>query len=256
MYTRVLCILCGACVEACGSRALSLTEQGLEIDRERCTRCGDCADVCYAEALEIDSFSITAEAVVDEVERDQVFYKVSGNGGVTLCGGEPFAQPAFALEVLRLCKVRGIHTAIETCGNYPFGALEQAIPYLDFIYFDLKHMHAEKQKRYTGADNELVLENLQRLQAYDVDICVRVPIIPTLNDSLENLEATASFVEKLPRVISVELLPYHRLGVNKYRKMGLEYPLHDLPTPQNDDMQKLVALFDAHGIDCEVQGRA
>jgi pyruvate formate lyase activating enzyme len=227
----------------------------LEIDRERCSVCGDCADLCYAEALEVDSFRMTAEAVIDKAERDKVFYQVSAEGGVTLCGGEPLAQPEFALEVLRLCKTKGFHTAIETCGNYPFGALERALPYLDLVYFDLKHMQAEEHKRYTGADNELVRENLRKLQAFDVEVCVRVPVIPTLNDSPENMEATALFVKELPKVRSVELLPYHRLGVSKYEKMGLEYPLRDLPTPQPEGMRKLVAIFEAHGICCEVQGR-
>lgn len=253
MHAPVLCIRCGACVETCGAQALSMAEHGLEVDRGKCTVCGDCAEVCHAEALEISSIRMTAEAVVAEVERDRVFYEVSDNGGITLCGGEPLAQPAFALELLRLCKERGIHTAIETCGNYDFRALEQAIPYLDFMFFDLKHMDAEAQGEYTGADHELVLANLRKLQAFDVDICVRVPVIPTLNDSVENMEAVASFVKDLPRVVAVELLPYHRLGVNKYEKLGLEYPLDDLPTPRQEDMQRLAAVFDPHGINCVVQ---
>lgn len=253
MYTRILCIQCGSCVETCENSALSITEQGVEIDREKCTLCGDCVSGCYAEALEINSFRVTAETIVDDVERDKSFYEASGNGGITLCGGEPLAQPAFAQELLRLCKERGIHTAIETCGYYPFEALEQAIPYLDFIYFDIKHMDAEAHKKYTGADNGLILANLKKLQAYDVELCVRVPVIPALNGSSENLEATASFVRRLPRVKSVELLPYHRLGASKYKKLGLEYPLGDVSPPGSEEMQKLKAIFDKYGIDCVVQ---
>ena len=230
-----------------------MTEQGLEIDREKCTLRGNCVNVCYAEALEMNRFRMTAEAIVGEVERDKIFYEVSGHGGITLCGGEPLAQPAFALELLRLCKARGIHTALETCGYYRFGALEQAIPYLDFIFFDIKHMNAEAHKKYTGVDNELILVNLKKLQAYDVDICVRVPVIPTLNDSIENMAAIASFVKELPRVKSVELLPYHRLGVNKYKKLGLEYRLDNLPAPEKEEMRKLKAIFDKYGLNCIVQ---
>jgi pyruvate formate lyase activating enzyme len=230
-----------------------MTEQGLEQDRDRCTLCGDCVDVCYAEALEINSFSMTAEAILDEVERDRVFYEVSGHGGITLCGGEPLAQPAFALEVLRLCKERGIHTAIETCGHYPFKAIERALPYLDFIYYDLKHMAAGAHRKCTGADNELILGNLRKLQAHDVELCVRVPVVPTLNDSVENMEAVASFVRDLPRVESVELLPYHRLGVNKYQKLGLEYPIDDILPPGQEAMQELQAVFERLGIQCTVQ---
>lgn len=253
MYTRILCIHCGSCVETCGNNVLSMTEQGLEIDRDKCSLCGDCVDVCHAEALEINSYRMTAGAIVGEVERDKIFYELSGNGGITLTGGEPLAQPAFALELLRLCRERGIHTAIETCGYCRFEALEQAIPYLDFIYFDIKHMNADAHKTYTGANNELILANLTKLQSYDVDIWVRVPVIPTLNDSIENLEAIASLVKELPRVKSVELLPYHRLGVNKYKKLGLKYPLDDIPSPEEEEMRKLEAIFDRYGINCMVQ---
>lgn len=253
VYTPTLCIHCGSCVEACGNKALSMTEHGLEIDRETCTLCGDCVTLCYAEALEINSFTMTAEAVVDEVERDKIFYKVSGNGGITLCGGEPLAQPAFALELLRLCKERGIHTAIETCGHYPFEALEQAIPTLDSIYYDIKHMSAEAHKEYTGASNELILANLKRLQSYDVELIVRVPVIPTLNDSIDHMEAIAWFVKELPGVKSVELLPYHRLGVNKYKKLGLEYALDDIPSPEKEEMRKLAAILAKYGVDCMVR---
>lgn len=253
VHTRILCIDCGSCAEACGDQALSMTQHGPALDREKCTLCGDCVDVCHAEALEINSSRMSAERIVDEVERDKVFFEVSGNGGITLCGGEPLGQPVFAVDLLRLCKERGIHTAIETCGYYRFEALEQALPYLDFIYFDLKHMNAEAHREYTGANNELILANLRELQSYEVELCVRVPVVPTLNDGKENMEAIASFVKELPRVISVELLPYHRLGVSKYGKLGLDYPLDDIPSPDEKDMQKLKALFEEHGINCIVQ---
>jgi pyruvate formate lyase activating enzyme len=253
MYNEAFCIQCGACINACADQALSMTEQGLQQHRERCTVCGNCVEVCHAEALEINGMEMTPEEVLEVVERDRVYYQVSGNGGITLCGGEPLAQPAFAVELLRLCRKRGIHTAIETCGHYPFQALEHALPYLDFIYYDLKHMSAGPHREYTGADNELVLNNLGRLQAYDVELCVRVPVIPTLNDGVENMEAIASFVRDLPRVESVELLPYHRLGVNKYQKLGLEYSIDDIPPPEQEDIDRLKAVFDRHGIRCRVQ---
>jgi pyruvate formate lyase activating enzyme len=253
MYTEVLCIQCGACISVCAHEALSMTEQGPQQHWKRCTVCGNCVEVCHAEALEINGLEMTAEEVLDVVERDRVYYQVSGNGGITLCGGEPLAQPAFAVELLRLCRERGIHTAIETCGHYPFQALERALPYLDFIYYDLKHMSAGVHREYTGADNELVLSNLSKLQAYDVELCVRVPVIPTLNDGLENMEAIASFVGDLARVRTVELLPYHRLGVNKYQKLGLAYPVDDIPPPEQQAMQELQAIFESHGISCRIQ---
>jgi pyruvate formate lyase activating enzyme len=250
VYTPSLCIHCSSCLAACAAHALSWGGQHLEIARDACTLCGACVEGCYAEALEINSYRLSAQAVVDEVERDRIFYQVSGNGGVTLSGGEPLAQPTFALEILRLCKAKGLHTAIETCGHYPFGVLEQALPYLDLVFFDLKQMDAEAHRRCTGAGNELILANLEKLQAYDVEIRVRVPVIPTLTDSIENMEAIASHIQRLPQVSSVELLPYHRLGVNKYEKLGLEYAIEAVPTPDAQHMHKLAEIFVKHGIDC------
>jgi pyruvate formate lyase activating enzyme len=111
-------------------------------------------------------------------------------------------------------------------------------------------MDAGAQRRCTGVGNELILANLRRLQAYEVPICVRVPVIPTLNDSLENMEAIASFVKGLPRVIAVELLPYHRLGVNKYPKLGLDYPIAEIRVPEKEEMHRLRAVFERRGVPC------
>ena len=253
VYTPGLCIRCSACLVACAAQAVSMTGQdGPEFDCERCTLCGDCVAGCYAGALEINSMRMSAQAIVDEVERDRIFYQASDNGGVTLSGGEPLAQPLLAREVLRLCSERGIHTAIETCGYYRFSVLEQALPYLDLIHYDLKQIDAGLHRRYTGAGNELILANLERLQAYDVEIRVRVPVVPTLTDSIENLEAIAGLVRDMPRVKSVELLPYHRLGVNKYEKLGLDYPIDDIPAPERHDMRQLAAIFDKHSINCAI----
>jgi pyruvate formate lyase activating enzyme len=115
-------------------------------------------------------------------------------------------------------------------------------------------MDAEAHERCTGASNELVLANLKRLQQFDVEVCLRVPVIPALNDSRENLEAIARLVKELPIVKAVELLPYHRLGVNKYRKLGLEYPMDDRPSPGIEEMLELKEILDRQGIPCTVQG--
>jgi len=253
MYSEALCIACRTCVQTCQQGALSLNARGLKIDRDRCGLCGECTRVCYAEALELSSYEITVDEILEQVERDRVFYEISG-GGITLCGGEPLAQPPFAAELLRASKERGLDTAVETCGHYDFAALEGALPYIDFIYYDIKHMDAKAHERLTGVSNRRILENLHRLASYDVPICVRVPVVPTLNDSVENIEAIALFVQDLKQVKSAELLPYHKLGTAKYGKLGLAYPIEEVPTPEDASILELMAIFAGHGVNCSSEG--
>lgn len=253
MYSVKLCIGCGYCIEACKSNVLTMGEQGLIIDRNKCLVCGDCEKACYAEALELTVKEASVEEILEEVQKDDLFFEVSGGGGMTLCGGESLAQPDFAKALLSEAKQRGINTTIETCGCCDFSSWEKVIPYLDFIYYDIKHMDAEQHKKITGQRNELILNNLKKLQEYDINICVRIPVIPGLNDDECNIEATAAFVKGLKKVKWVELLPYHQLGVNKYEKLGRQYSLKDIATPDRSKMRNLVAIFEKHGVKCCIQ---
>ncbi len=251
IYSEQFCIGCEYCLSACNKKALSLTEDGIIIDRKLCDVCGDCVSECYSEALEINCRYISATEVADEVEWDKKFFDIA-EGGLTLSGGEPLAQPDFAKEILKICKARGINTAIETCGCYKFESISKVIRYLDFIYFDLKHSDPVKHKEFTGVDNKIILSNLMKLQKYDVDICIRMPIIPTINDDDKTIESFALLIKEMPKVKGVELLPYHRLGINKYQKLDLKYKLDHIKEPDSSRMLKLKTIFERKGIKCKV----
>jgi pyruvate formate lyase activating enzyme len=189
---------------------------------------------------------MSAEEVFREIEKDAVFYEVSG-GGVTLSGGEPLASPVFASDLLSLCKDAGFHTAVETCGHVPWGTLEGVLPFLDMVLFDVKHMDPHQHEKGTGVSNECILDNLDRLGQTGVEVVIRVPIIPGFNDSVENVRQTAALASRHANVRRIDLLPYHRLGRPKYEKLGVAYPLQDLVPPgreQVEQLRQIVASFD------------
>lgn len=164
---------------------------------------------------------VTVAEVVVEVCRDMPFFARSG-GGVTLGGGEPLAQADLALGILKECRGRGIHTAIETCGHVPWPAIEGVLPWTDLFLFDLKHLDALKHRSHTGGDVNRILSNLRQLAASGARVIVRVPVVPDFNDTPEDIRAIANRVAALG-IRELHLLPYHRLGQDKYRLLGRPY---------------------------------
>lgn len=225
------CILCGDCVRACEQDGHAI-ETGIHVyARERCIICGRCADGCVAGALQLTGKLVTEGEVMAEVLRDKPFYASSG-GGVTLSGGEPLLQPGFAHAILRRCKAEGIHTAIETAANCRWRDLAALLPVTDLVMMDIKHMDAAKHHAATGVSNQRILANARRLAASSVALMVRTPVIPTVNDTDEDIAAIAAFVAELQALraassaaappISYELLPFHRLAGDKFRSLGLD----------------------------------
>jgi len=165
-------------------------------------------------------------------------------------------QPKFSLEILKACKERGIHTALETCGYVEWHILDEMLKYLDLVYFDIKHVLSEEHESLTGKGNELILENCRKIVANypDVELIIRIPVVPGCNDSDENIVNTAEFVHELEKVVRLELLPYHKFGVHMYGVLLRAYPLRDVEPPSEDHMHDLEKLAKSSGIQVQIGG--
>jgi pyruvate formate lyase activating enzyme len=242
------CIGCGACLETCEHGAISQDEGHIVTDRERCTACGACVQVCYAEARALVGREVTVAEVLDAIERDTAFYDQSG-GGVTISGGEPLAQPDFLRELLRACQARGLHTTLDTCGCAPWEALDSVRQYVDLFLYDLKLMDDERHRAFTGVSNRPILENLRRLSREGHRIVLRVPVIPGINDDEENLRAMRTFAADLPHLERVDLLPYHRIGRDKYQRLGKPCPMPETEPPSEARMAEIAQILGSFGVE-------
>jgi len=193
---------------------------------------------------------MSIDEVIKEISKDEVFYRVS-NGGITLSGGEPLMQPHFTFQLLKECKKRGIHTAVETSGYAKWNVLKNIAEYTDIFLYDVKVMDPKKHKEYTGVSNSLILENLEKLSKLGKEIIIRVPVIPGYNDSEENMEKLCSFIKRL-HLSEIDLLPYNRLAESKYERLGLPYKLKGLRCPSRHELNKLKAIADKYGIRCRI----
>lgn len=217
--------VCGRCVAACtagsGMGGLTLTEDGLiRYDRAACTDCGDCVRRCPTGAQSYYGEEYSVAEIMKRVEEDDVFYTRSG-GGLTLSGGEPLAQPDFTLALLREAKKARLHTTIESCGQYPTEALDQACRLLSSLIFDVKSLDPVRHREYTGHGNEQILKNLNHVFTHfpDLPVLVRTPVIPGFNDSEEEIMGIRGMLPDRPNV-RYEVLTYHRLGMPKYGYIG------------------------------------
>jgi pyruvate formate lyase activating enzyme len=249
------CVGCGACVDACPLGLARPASDGGGLDRTGgvCDACGACVEACPAGAREIAGREIGVEELVRDLARDRPFFDASG-GGVTFSGGEPLRQPAFLLEALRACREARLHTAVDTCGLVEPDVLLEAARLADLFLFDLKACDSERHRMGTGASNGRVLENLVALAATHDEIWLRVPLVPGFNDEAGELDAMARLAAGLPSVRRVSVLPYHRLGVEKRRRLGVPSLVPEPAPPDVEAVRAAVALFEARGLDAHVGG--
>jgi len=232
------CIGCGACLETCPREAHQVVDSEHVLLRDRCEACGRCAEACYAEALVMAGREAAASEVMEQVLRDKPFYDNSG-GGMTLSGGEPLFQIEFSLELLRLARAQGLHTAVETNAAWPWERVARILPSTDLVMMDIKALDAEKHREATGIANELILENARRLSREARALLVRTPVIPGFNDTEEDIGAIAGFIAGFPNLQAYELLPYHPLGEGKYKSLGMPYRAAGLKSPGKDQVEDL-----------------
>lgn len=197
---------------------------------------------------------VTVGEVMEEIERDRVYYRRSGYGGVTLSGGECLWQPEFSEALLRTCRERGISTAIETTGYADMDIIRRLLPHIDTVLMDIKHVNSEKHKEFTTKDNSLILENAQCIAREAKRLIIRTPVIPTFNDTEEEIGAIASFASSLERVEEMHLLPYHRIGSDKYAGLGRNYGMADISPPSKEKMAALYEVVTKYGLKCQIGG--
>ena len=248
MDVKTNCIGCGYCASACPQGAVD--PDTFDIDRDRCIACGDCTKRCYANAKKIVGKEYTIHDLMEVVSKDRVFYQNSG-GGVTVGGGEPLMQAAFVAEFLGECQRLNIHTAIESCGYCGWNTAEQVFARTDQIFYDLKTFDTEKHKEMTGVGNELILENAVKVARLGKETIFRVPLIKGINDGKQNMEETAAFVKERMREnpnVSLEILPYHSYGRDKYRWLNREYALEEEGFLSEEEVKEKKMFFRDRGV--------
>ena len=244
-FNAELCIGCGNCDVAC-SRGVH--EPGRPTaHRQACVGCGVCAQECFANALTLAGTDVDERQVMDEILTDTAYFEQSG-GGVTFSGGECMLQIELLEAVCRLCHERGIHTAIDTAGCVPWARFERILPYASLFLYDMKARAPEAHRALTGADNRLILENLERLLDSGARVWVRVPCVPGGNEG--EMEGIAEWLRGRP-VERVELLAYHKLGGGKAKLLGMEDG-HEFRVPSDDDMKGYLAYFTERGINARI----
>lgn len=203
--------------------------------------------------IKIVGRDVSAGEVMHEVLKDSNYYRRSG-GGMTLSGGEMLLQPDFAQALLRIAKEKGINTAVESTGFAPFDKIERLLPYIDTYLLDIKHMNGAKHKEFTKQDNALILENAVKIAQHAKKCIVRVPTIPGFNDTEEEIAEIARFAHEKMRVDEINLLPYHRLGKDKYKGLGREYLMGDAEPPSDEKMERLCKTAADFGLKAKVGG--
>ncbi len=254
MYAPARCIGCGTCVEACLNRALTLTPEGIVTDTALCRMCGTCAAVCPTKAIEMSGNLMTVEQIMTEIEKERVFFEQSG-GGVTFSGGEPLLHPEFLIQLLDECGRQGIHRVVDTAGLVNTDILLEVAKRTDLFLFDLKMMESGLHRQWTGVPNGKILENLRILAESGASINIRIPLIGGVNDDEENITETARFIASLQgKKIAVNLLPYHKIAMTKYQKLGRGEEFVSLEEPTQGRQQEAMDILREHGIEVNIGG--
>lgn len=254
------CVRCGLCVEVCPQQQKRSFEPGKELIGapeplavRDCVICGACVETCPTGARAMMGREMRVDEVVREVLKDRVFYEES-KGGVTFSGGEPLVQFEFLKGLLEACRAEGLHTALDTCGFAPVEHLLALAPLVNLFLYDLKFMDDEKHKEFTGVSNGMILENLKQLNHAHECIWLRVPIIPGVNDPPAELEAMAQLAASLPSVRQVNLLPYHKTGIQKFKRLGRDYRLPGVTPASAEYMEAVAQIFQKRGLTIKVGG--
>lgn len=243
---RDRCLACQACREQCPAEAISIEPSGPVIDRNRCTLCLKCTSVCPVEAIQAAGTEITVPELTGEILKDRLVFEESG-GGVTFSGGEPLMQPEFLSAMLKALKKENIHIAVETSGYASWPLLKRISEWTDLFLYDLKIIDPELSTKYTGASSVLSKNNLKQLIKYGSNVQIRMPLIPSVNDSSESLIRTAEFLKQCG-VTELEFIPYHDFGRAKYDHLNLEYLSANILVSSSEQLFDIYTAMEQNGI--------
>ena len=234
LFDAERCLACGTCAAACPKGLHGMDDGRHSFRREGCDVCGACARVCSG-ALELVGETRVVEDVLAVVLRDKPFY--GEEGGLTVSGGEPFAQPDFLLSLLAAARTHGVGTAVETSGFAAERDIRASLPFVDWYLYDCKDTDAALHRKWTGVDNDKILANLAILNEANAQVVLRCPIVPGCNDREDHFKALGEMSRQFPCIRRVEVMPYHPLGVRKSRELGAENPCESIPFPTESDVE-------------------
>lgn len=248
MYFENFCSGCGSCMDVCPNGAVLPKDGKFGRDTEKCTHCGACVESCPTKAREMSGKMMTVEEVMDVIRKDSLFYENS-DGGVTFGGGEPTAAGQFFLDMMLAAYNEGYHITVDTCGVCPEARFDKTIELVNLFLFDCKHMDPEQHKKLTGMDNTLILRNLRAALNSRKEVRIRMPLMPDMNDSEENIAAMAAFLKEFGKK-KVEVMPYHAFGKGKYAALGMIYP--EIPPYTPEQLKVVLQRFADHGLEPEI----
>ncbi len=252
-YLRNKCLNCGECVTACTQKAHIIKNEAHVFKRELCVNCGNCEKVCLGNALKLYGKEISLEEAYSTIMEDKSFYDNS-RGGATISGGEPMLQADFVAALFKKLCENGVHTALDTCGYIKFSEYEKVIPYTKIFLYDIKHIDSKKHTAAVGKSNELILENLLKLDKTGIDIEIRIPFVPGINTDEETVRKISVFLSQCRHITRVKLLPYHSLAGSKYESLDIENTLPKVDSPTDELLNWAADIISSYGLNA-INGR-
>jgi len=240
-------------VQSCPQNALAKKNNHIHIEASKCQLVGECAKVCPTLALEKIGYKLTVAEAMAVIEKDRVFQETS-QGGATFSGGEPLMQPEFLDALLDACRQRGIHTIVDTSGHAPYEIMDRIREKVDLFFYDLKLMDEDKHQEMAGVSNRLILDNLKKLAQTGSKIQIRIPLIPGVNTTPEEITGMADFISLLPGIDEISLLPYHNLGGQKYENLNRPISHPQAQVPSEKDIKEIRSQLEPYGFGIRIGG--
>ena len=244
---------CNECVSICPQDAISKDGNTIEIDKAKCDLCRKCEDVCVYEALEVVGREVAVQEVMEEIEKDRIFFDESG-GGITFSGGEPLMQLDFLEALLKEIGKKNIHVTLDTSGYVSFKDLDRISDKVDLFLYDLKIMDDEKHEKYTGVSNRLILDNLRKLAGREKSVAVRIPLISGINDDDQSIQKFVEYLLSLKNIKQINLLAYHKGGCEKYKRLRKEELPKTFQSPSDERIEEIKKVFADSGFSVKTGG--